>query len=62
MATDKEEVLQLIKNLPSDATFEDNQYHIYIREKVEKGLEDIRAGRILSHIEVQEKMAKWLKP
>jgi hypothetical protein len=58
----KDEVIQLVQKLPSDATFEDIQYHIYVREKVEKGLKDIQEGRALSQVQVEEKMAKWLNP
>lgn len=62
MATPKEEILQLIQKLPPDATAEDIQYHIYVREKVEKGLQDAGEGRTLTQAQVEEKMAKWLTP
>ncbi len=62
MSNAKDEVIQLVQKLPSDATFEDIQYHIYVREKVEKGLKDIQEGRALSQVQVEEKMAKWLNP
>jgi len=62
MSNAKDEVIQLIQKLPADATFEDIQYHIYVREKVEKGLKDVQEGRTLSQAQVEEKMAKWLNP
>jgi predicted transcriptional regulator len=62
MSNPKDEALQLIQNLPADSTFEDIQYHIYVREKVEKGLKDIEAGHTLTQAQVEEKMAKWLNP
>lgn len=62
MSNAKDEVIQLVQKLPADATFEDIQYHIYVREKVEKGLKDIQEGRTLSQAQVEEKMAKWLNP
>jgi predicted transcriptional regulator len=62
MATTKEEILQLIQKLPADVTSEDIQYHIYVREKIGKGLKDFEAGRVLSQAQVEEKMAKWLQP
>ena len=40
MANPKEEALQLIQSLPADSTFEDIQYHLYVREKVGKGMKD----------------------
>jgi predicted transcriptional regulator len=62
MATPKEEIIKLIQNLPSDATPEDIQYHIYVREKVEKGLKDFEAGRTFTQVQVEEKLSKWLNP
>jgi hypothetical protein len=62
MSNPKDEVLQLIQNLPADSTFEDIQYHIYVREKVEKGLKDFEVGRTLTQTQIEEKMAKWLNP
>ncbi len=62
MANPKEEALQLIQSLPADSTFEDIQYHLYVREKVGKGMKDFEAGKTLSQAQVEEKMAKWLNP
>lgn len=58
MPTAKEEVRRMLDSLPDDATFEDIQYHIYVREKIECGLEDARAGRVLSEEEVERRMAR----
>jgi len=50
----------MLDQLPDDSSFEDIQYHIYVREKVELGLEDIQQGRTLSQEEVERRMGKWL--
>jgi len=60
METAKEQVRQLLSALPEDATLEDIQYHIYVRQKIEQGLADVEAGRVVSHAEVQQRLAKWL--
>jgi predicted transcriptional regulator len=44
-STVKEEVRQLADRLPDDATWEDLQYHIYVRQAIEAGLKDSREGR-----------------
>ncbi len=59
MASTKEQLRELIERLPDDCTVEDVQYHLYVQQKVERGLEDVRAGRVLSHEEVERRMAKW---
>jgi len=42
----KEDAKALIDNLPDSATWEDLMYEIYVREAVEAGLEDSKAGRV----------------
>jgi len=56
----KQEVFKILEKLPDDASYEDIQYHIYVRQKIEKGLRDIDEGRLLDHEEVERRMAKWL--
>ncbi len=60
MQTAKEEVQQLLQDLPDDATLEDIQYHIYVKQKIAQGLADVRAGRVLSQEEVEKRFARWL--
>ena len=40
MQTAKQEVQELLQDLPDDATFEDIQYHIYVKQKISQGLAD----------------------
>jgi hypothetical protein len=60
MLTAKEEVKKILDQLPDDVSYEDIQYHIYVREKIERGLNDIQDGHILSQEEVEKRMSKWL--
>ncbi|HEU4887913.1 MAG TPA: hypothetical protein VFV49_08510 [Thermoanaerobaculia bacterium] len=60
METAKEQVEQILQMLPEDASLEDIQYHIYVRQKIQQGLEDAERGRVVSHAEVQQRLAKWL--
>jgi len=61
MGNAKREALELIQQLPDNSSFEDIQYHLYVREKVEGGLRDLKNRRILSQKEVERRMKKWLK-
>jgi hypothetical protein len=58
----KEEVMRILEGLPEDASFDDIQYHIYVRQKIDHGLDDVEAGRTLSEEELDQRMAKWLTP
>ena len=58
----KEEVRRLLESLPDNVSFEDIQYHIYVRQKIDRGREDIEAGRTISEEECEARMSKWLEP
>jgi predicted transcriptional regulator len=56
----KKAVLDLVKQMPDDCTFEDVQYQLYVRQKIERGVEAADAGRVVSHEQVKKRLAKWL--
>ncbi len=60
MGIAKKEAIDLIKQLPNDSSFEDIQYHIYVREKVDRGLDDLKFRRVLTQREVEQRMKRWL--
>ena len=55
----KEEARQLVDGLPENATWEDLMYKIYVRQAIERGLEDSKAGRT---IDVSELRARFGLP
>ena len=61
MGNPKREALELIQQLPDNSSFEDIQYHLYVREKVEGGLRDLKRRRTVSQKEVERRMKKWLR-
>ncbi|MCH8988873.1 MAG: hypothetical protein IIA92_08710 [Chloroflexi bacterium] len=61
MKTGKQEVLELLEQLPEDASLEDIQYHIYVRQKVQKGLDAAGEGTVIAQEEVERRMARWLE-
>ncbi|TFG10822.1 MAG: hypothetical protein EU535_08010 [Promethearchaeota archaeon] len=61
MATEKENIIEMIKNLPDDINKEDIIEAIYVRQKIEKGLKDSEEGRIYTNEEAKELLKKWLK-
>lgn len=60
MATLKEEVIQLIQELPDQCTFEDIKYRLYVKEMVEEGLAQIAEGRVTPHDQVEAEVEQWL--
>jgi hypothetical protein len=60
MGTAKQDVELLLNRLPDDSSFEDIQYHLYVLDKVRRGLEDARVIDTLSQEEVESRLSKWL--
>ena len=60
MKTAKDEVRDILEQLPEEASLEDIQYHIYVRQKIQTGLDAVREGRVLSQEEVERRMNRWL--
>jgi hypothetical protein len=45
----KTSAMRIIRDLPSGASWDDLMYQIYVRQKIEAGLADIKAGKVHSH-------------
>ena len=58
--TVKEGVRKMLELLPDDATYEDIQYHIYVREKIERGLQEMAEGKGVSEEEMEKIFNQWL--
>ncbi len=61
MATEKENVMQMLKDLPDDITLEEIMYHLYAREKILRGLKDADEGNKVSNEKAREIIGKWLE-
>jgi predicted transcriptional regulator len=61
MSPVKEAAIKLIQSLPENCTFEDIQYHLYVREKVEAGLHAIDTGQVMSEEEADRRITEWLE-
>ena len=61
MTTEKENVMQMIKELPDDITLEDIMYHLYAREKIIRGLKDADEGKKVSNEQAKEIIDKWFE-
>ncbi|MBV8545583.1 MAG: hypothetical protein JO093_15090 [Acidobacteria bacterium] len=59
METAKEQVQKILEVLPDNASLEDIQYHIYVRQKVEQALADIEAGRVTTHEDAMQRLDQW---
>lgn len=60
-ATAKQEVEQLLQQLPDDATLEDIQYHVYVLEKIKRGRANVAAGKGQTTDQARERLSRWLE-
>lgn len=56
----KEQVASLLDRLPSDASIEDIQYHLYVMDKVRNGFEAADEEGTLTQEQAEERLGKWL--
>jgi hypothetical protein len=60
MATAKQDVQLLLNKLPDNCSVEDIQYHLYVLDKVRRGLEDAHSHQPVTQAEVEIRLSKWL--
>jgi len=60
MATAKEKVRQLLESLPDNASLNDVQYSIYVRERIERGRMEATEGKLIEQDEIESRMRRWL--
>ena len=58
MKDTKQEVMTVLENLPDDCTLEDVQYHLFVLQKIQKGLKDGEEGRVYTPYEMENRMGK----
>jgi len=58
--TNKEIAVKSITELPDSATWEDIEERVRFLAAIDKGLEDIRQGKLIPHEEVKTSLTRWL--
>ena len=53
----KHVALKLIQAMPDSVSVEDITYELYFRQRIDRGLDDLEQGRLVSHEEVKESLA-----
>jgi len=52
----KQAAKQLIEHLPDQASWNDIMYELYVKQKIEAGLQAIAEGRTVPHEEVKQRL------
>ncbi len=56
----KHEVESLLQKLPDNCSLEEIQYHLYVLDKVKRGLDEARQQSAVSQEEVEKRLSRWL--
>ncbi|MEQ8230109.1 MAG: hypothetical protein RLW61_03220 [Gammaproteobacteria bacterium] len=56
MPTAKEAARQIIDQLPEQATWDDIMYELYVKQKIDAGLQAADEGRVVSHEEAKRRL------
>jgi predicted transcriptional regulator len=57
----KREIIKAMEDLPEDASIEDAMERLYLIFRIERGLQQVEAGEVVSHEEAKARMSKWLQ-
>ncbi|MGD2086948.1 MAG: hypothetical protein PVH61_12265 [Candidatus Aminicenantes bacterium] len=56
----KEQVIDLVRNLPDEVTVDDIMRELYFKIQVDKGLKELDDGEGIPHQEVERRLSRWL--
>jgi predicted transcriptional regulator len=61
MGKEKKEALDLIQKLPDGVTTDAIMEELYFKQQIDRGLQDVGEGRVVSHQELKKRIARWRK-
>jgi hypothetical protein len=61
MNKEKEQVIEMIRQLPDESTVDDIMEELYFRMQVDRGIKELDAGKGISHHEVRDRLSRWLE-
>jgi predicted transcriptional regulator len=59
LQTAKQEALNAIQQLPDNVDLDEIVYRLYVINKIHQGMQDVEAGRTISHEELKREIEQW---
>lgn len=59
MQSIKAEVIEIIQSLPDNSTLEEIGYRLYVRGKIDRGLNAVNEGNYISEEEAGKRIGEW---
>lgn len=50
---------RLLDELPTDASYEDIHYHVYVQQKIDAGIDAAERGDFIPDDEIEQRIARW---
>jgi predicted transcriptional regulator len=59
MKNPKTEALKMVEAMPDDIAWDSIVYRLFVRAKVEQGMADVEAGRVIAHDQMKKEIDAW---
>lgn len=59
MSPTQEHLIEVIRNQPEDASWNELMEQLFLQRIVDEGLEDVRAGRLLANEDALSRIRSW---
>lgn len=59
MATAKDQIKQILENQPDDSSYDEILRELAFKRMVDKGLDDIAKGKVISNEEIKNRTKSW---
>ncbi len=59
LQTAKQEAIEAIQQLPDNVDLDEIVYRLYVINKIHQGMQDVEAGRTISHEELKREIEQW---
>ena len=59
LQTAKQEAIEAIQQLPDNVDLDEIVYRLYVINKIHQGMQDVEAGRTISHEELKREIKQW---
>ena len=57
----KQQILEMINNLPEEIDVDELMYRLYLWQKLQSAEDDVSKGRLLSHEDLTKESSQWFK-
>jgi hypothetical protein len=59
MGTLKDELIDIVSNMPDNLVVDDVMYRLYVLDKIKKGQQAILNNKVFTHEELQKEVLSW---